>query len=214
MRIIAWSSFLCLLASTEGFVVVPGGVANARYTDSTSATSREDAAATASAGTACGRTGRRHTRSRLFAKATYRNFEDMLEKEPGAILVDFYATWCEPCNMMAKTLAVVGPEMKDELKIFKIDSDKYPKLMTKFNVTGLPTLILFKGGKELQRIEGGLPAEPLMQQLRYFLAGAAAASAEASSGAGAQGGDACAPPPPQDACKPPPQDACAPPPQE
>lgn len=86
--------------------------------------------------------------------------------------------------------------------------------MTKFNVTGLPTLILFKEGKELQRIEGGLPAEPLMQQLRYFLAGAAAASAEASGGAGAQGGDACAPPPPQDACKPPPRDACAPPPQE
>ncbi|CAM9173927.1 unnamed protein product, partial [Ectocarpus sp. 6 AP-2014] len=102
-----------------------------------------------------------HSSSRLVAKATYKNFGDMLEKEPGAILVDFYATWCEPCKMMAKTLAVVGPEMKDELKIFKIDSDKYPKLMTKFNVTGfnvmgtkfnvtefnvtgLPTLILFK----------------------------------------------------------------------
>lgn len=100
--------------------------------------------------------------------------------------------------------------------LVQIDSDKYPKLMTKFNVTGLPTLILFKEGKELQRIEGGLPAEPLMQQLRYFLAGAAARSAEASSGAGTQGGDACAPPPPppQDACKPPPRDACAPPPQE
>lgn len=105
------------------------------------------------------------------------------------------------------------------LPIIQIDSDKYPKLMAKFNVTGLPTLILFKEGKELQRIEGGLPAEPLMQQLRYFLAGAAAASAEAASsggGGGTQGGDACAPPPPppQDACKPPPRDACAPPPQE
>ncbi|CAM9607762.1 unnamed protein product, partial [Hapterophycus canaliculatus] len=93
----------------------------------------------------------------------------MLEKEPGAILVDFYATWCGPCTMMAENLAVVGPKMKDELKIFKIDTDKYPKLMAKFGVSGLPTLVLFKGGKELQRIEGVLPAEALVQQLRYFL---------------------------------------------
>ncbi|CAN0434787.1 unnamed protein product, partial [Scytosiphon promiscuus] len=51
----------------------------------------------------------------------------------------------------------------------QIDTDKYPKLMAKFGVTGLPTLVLFKGGKELQRIEGVLPAEALVQQLRYFL---------------------------------------------
>lgn len=105
------------------------------------------------------------------------------------------------------------PTLSQTRSLVQIDSDKYPKLMAKFNVTGLPTLILFKEGKELQRIEGGLPAEPLMQQLRYFLAGAAAASAEASSGAGTPAGDACAPPS-QDACKPPPRDACAPPPQE
>eukprot|EP00903_Cladosiphon_okamuranus_P005936 g5866.t1 len=230
MKITAWSSFLCVLcllflvAITEGFVVVPaGGVATARYSDGNTQNCEDAAsksvtctvAAAATASMSRGRGGRNASPSRLFAKATYKNFEDMLEKEPGAILVDFYATWCEPCNMMAKTLAVVGPNMKDELKIFKIDSDKYPKLMTKFNVTGLPTLILFKEGKELQRIEGGLPAEPLMQRLRYFLAGAATTSAEPSSGgSGAPGGDACAPPPQQDACKPPPRDACAPPPQE
>lgn len=80
--------------------------------------------------------------------------------------------------------------------------------MAKFGVNGLPTLVLFKDGKELQRIEGVLPAEPLMQQLRYFLAGAAAGNVEASS---KQEGDACSPPPPQDACAPPPRDACAPP---
>lgn len=90
----------------------------------------------------------------------------------------------------------------------QIDTDKYPKLMAKFGVNGLPTLILFKEGKELQRIEGVLPAEQLMQQLRYFLAGAAAGSGEAS---GQPEGDACSPPRPQDACAPPPRDACAPP---
>ncbi|CAM9852852.1 unnamed protein product [Ectocarpus sp. 13 AM-2016] len=145
----------------------------------------------------------------------------MLEKEPGALLVDFYATWCGPCSMMSENLAVVGPKMKDELKIFKIDTDKYPNLMSKFGVNGLPTLVLFKEGKELTRMEGVMPAELLIQQLRYFLGGAAAAATEgaaAASGDSDQGGDACTPPPPppppsQDACAPPPRDACPPPPQ-
>lgn len=87
----------------------------------------------------------------------------------------------------------------------QIDSDKYPALMTKFGVNGLPTLILFKEGKELERIEGMIPAEPLMQQVRYWLAGA-----EAGDGDQSTQGDACAPPP-QDACAPP-RDACSPPP--
>jgi len=91
----------------------------------------------------------------------------------------------------------------------QIDTDKYPKLMAKFGVNGLPTLVLFKEGKEIQRIEGVLPAEQLMQQLRYFLAGAAAGSGEPSR---KQEGGACAPPPAQDSCAPPPRDACAPPP--
>lgn len=96
--------------------------------------------------------------------------------------------------------------------------------MAKFGVNGLPTLVLFKEGKELQRIEGVLPAEAIVQQLRYFLAGAAAQGAgvpAAGNGGDQEGGDACCPTPaspPRDACAPPPPsssgDACAPPPQQ
>lgn len=201
-----------LLKRTRGFVVPPGVAATSSrhagggFDHSDEKRPRVTQARPATAAT------------RLHAKATYKNFEDMLEKEPGALLVDFYATWCGPCKMMAETLSEVGPKMKDELKIFKIDSDKYPALMTKFAVSGLPTLILFKDGKELERIEGFLPAEPLMEQVKYWLAGA-----ETRDGDQASQGDACAPPPPaqdacapppaQDACSPPPRDACAPPPQ-
>lgn len=63
-----------------------------RYTESTSAKSREDAAKPLVTVAPAARGGRMHSSSRLFAKATYKNFGDMLEKEPGAILVDFYAT--------------------------------------------------------------------------------------------------------------------------
>ncbi|CAN0260173.1 unnamed protein product [Laminaria digitata] len=109
---------------------------------------------------------------------------------------------------MVETLSEVGRKMQDELKVFKIDSDKYLALMTKVAVSGLPTLILFKDGKELERVEGFLPAEPLMEQVKYWLAGAETRDGDQSSQRGA-----CAPPPPaQDACAPPPQDACAPPP--
>lgn len=87
----------------------------------------------------------------------------------------------------------------------QIDTDKYPRLMRKFEVNGLPTLILFKEGKELERIEGCLPADQLTQQLRYSLAGAAGSGNGTASAGSDQG--ACAPPPPQDACTPPPSDA-------
>ncbi|CAM9929228.1 unnamed protein product [Ectocarpus sp. 6 AP-2014] len=212
-----------LVVCAKGFVLP--GVVRARCSECTPADGgRVDAKTgprsprTTALSYVCG--GERPSSTRLFAKATYKNFEDMLEKEPGALLVDFYATWCGPCSMMSENLAVVGPKMKDELKIFKIDTDKYPNLMSKFGVNGLPTLVLFKEGKELTRMEGVMPAEMLIQQLRYFLGGAAAAATEgaaAASGDSDQGGDACTPPPPpppsQDACAPPPRDACPPPPQ-
>lgn len=86
--------------------------------------------------------------------------------------------------------------------------------MTKFGVSGLPTLVLFRGGEEVTRIEGVLPAEPLMQQVRYFLS---ESQEEGGGGAGQQSreGSACSPTPTQatgqDACAPPARDACAPP---
>ncbi|CAN0206992.1 unnamed protein product [Ascophyllum nodosum] len=132
-----------------------------------------------------------------------------------------FGRWCGPCKMMSETLEVVGPKMKDEIRIFKIDSDKYPSLMTKFGVNGLPTLILFKEGKELNRIEGVLPPEPLMQQVRYWLDGWEMSNENRREQAPAPSADACKPPPKdacdppaQDACKPPPRDSCAPPSQQ
>ncbi|CAN0021187.1 unnamed protein product, partial [Sphacelaria rigidula] len=60
------------------------------------------------------------SKSALFARATYSSFEDMLEKEPGPLLVDFFATWCGPCQQMGETLNQVGPKMKGVKKIMKV----------------------------------------------------------------------------------------------
>lgn len=77
--------------------------------------------------------------------------------------------------------------------------------MTKFGVSGLPTLVLFKDGKELNRVEGVLPADQLMQQVRYWIAGSETNDTGDSGDQSTQRND-------QASCSPPSQDACAPPP--
>lgn len=118
-------------------------------------------------------------------------------------------------NAILCSTCTVSDEFRTNLNLVKtsvpirwwqIDSDKYPSLAAKFAVAGLPTLILFNEGKEYQRIQGVLPGDQLMTQLRYWLR-------EVGGEVGAvvsSPGDACSPP--KDACAPPPRDACAPPP--
>ncbi|CAM9605679.1 unnamed protein product [Discosporangium mesarthrocarpum] len=74
--------------------------------------------------------------------------------------------------MMTEALGEIGPQMKGEVKIFKIDSDAHTSLSSRYKVRGLPTLILFKDGMEVNRLEGFLPAPQLMEQIRTWLQGA------------------------------------------
>ncbi len=72
------------------------------------------------------------------------------------VLVDFYADWCGPCKMLAPILKDVKDELGDTIKIVKIDVDKNQPLSTKYQVRGVPTMILFKEGKQLWRQSGVL----------------------------------------------------------
>ncbi|MBE9137397.1 thioredoxin [Nodosilinea sp. LEGE 07088] len=103
-------------------------------------------------------------------KQQFQSFEDLLAGAETPVLVDFYATWCGPCQMMASILATVSRRLKGELKIVKIDTDKYPQIASQYQVAALPTLVLFKAGKPIDRIEGVLPAEQLVTRLRPHLA--------------------------------------------
>ncbi len=73
-------------------------------------------------------------------------------KEP--VLVDFFATWCGPCRM----LAPVMEEVSEKCKVVKIDTDEEPDLAIKYGIMSIPCVILFKGGKEVSRIVGYHPA--------------------------------------------------------
>ena len=104
-------------------------------------------------------------------KQSYASFDDMIEKSPVPVLVDFYATWCGPCQLLSKQVfpqvaAAVG---KDKVSLVKIDTEKYPNIASKFKVEALPTIILFKNGQVADRIEGLPDATQLTERLKYML---------------------------------------------
>ena len=72
------------------------------------------------------------------------------------VLVDFFADWCEPCKMLAPILKQVKEELGDAVKIIKIDVDKNQPLAAKYQVRGVPTMLLFKKGKQVWRQSGVL----------------------------------------------------------
>ncbi|MGL5939399.1 MAG: thioredoxin [Waterburya sp.] len=101
----------------------------------------------------------------MAVKKQFSSFQDLLDSSEIPVLVDFYATWCGPCQMMSPILEQVGANLRDRLQVVKIDTDKYPNLATQYNIDALPTLVLFKNGKPAERIEGVLQASQLIQHL-------------------------------------------------
>jgi len=105
----------------------------------------------------------------MATKQQFTSFADLLAQSELPVLVDFYATWCGPCQMMAPILEQVNQQLKGRIKVVKIDSDRYPQLASQHQIQALPTLVLFKHGKPVERIEGVQGAEQLVQRIRSHL---------------------------------------------
>jgi thioredoxin len=105
----------------------------------------------------------------MAVKKQFSSFEDLLSGSDVPVLVDFYATWCGPCQMMAPILDQVNAQLKGRLQVVKIDSDKYPQLASQYQIHALPTLVLFKNGQPVDRIEGVLPAEQILLRLQALV---------------------------------------------
>ncbi|WP_294822027.1 thioredoxin [uncultured Flavobacterium sp.] len=97
------------------------------------------------------------------------NFTTLINgKDP--VLVDFFATWCGPCQMLAPILKEVKNTLGNDIKIIKVDVDKNQALMSNplFQVKGVPTLMLFQNGKMLWRQSGVIPKEEIIRTIKSF----------------------------------------------
>lgn len=81
------------------------------------------------------------------------------------VLVDFWAVWCGPCRMIAPIVDEIATEYDGKIKVMKLDVDENQNTAMNFGVMGIPTLILFKGGKAVERITGYMPKERLLAKL-------------------------------------------------
>ena len=91
-------------------------------------------------------------------------FETLIDQDT-PVLVDFYADWCGPCQMMTPVLKEVADEMGHKVKIIKIDVDKNQPIAQRFGVRSIPTLILFKNGKILENKTGVMTKRDLTQMI-------------------------------------------------
>ena len=103
------------------------------------------------------------------------NFETEVIKSDTPVLVDFWAAWCGPCRMVAPVLEEIATEQGEKMKIAKLDVDANPITAGRFGVRSIPTMILFKNGREAQRVVGYMPKEKLLQQIQPHITGTAAA---------------------------------------
>lgn len=89
-------------------------------------------------------------------------FEQEVLKADKPVLVDFFATWCGPCRMVAPILKQIERDMADKVKVVKVDVDQNKDVAAQYGVMSIPTMIMFKDGKEAAKNVGAMPKEALV----------------------------------------------------
>jgi thioredoxin 1 len=100
------------------------------------------------------------------------DFEAQVEKQDGLTIVDFWATWCGPCRMIAPILDQLATEYSGKLRVVKLDVDANIKTGSRFNVRSIPTLLFFKGGKVVDQIIGAVPKNHIESKVQQHTAAA------------------------------------------
>ena len=87
------------------------------------------------------------------------------------VLVDFWAEWCGPCRMLAPAVEAVAKQYAGSASVVKVNVDESPAVAQRYGVRGIPTLILFKGGQEAERVVGAVPKEAISRLIDKHVAG-------------------------------------------
>ena len=104
------------------------------------------------------------------------------------VLVDFWAPWCGPCRMVAPVLEELAGEYEGRMTIAKVNTDEQMETAGRLGIRGIPTLILFAGGREVERIVGAVPKHALQTRVDAALAAIAPAAPAGANGAGVEAG--------------------------
>jgi thioredoxin 1 len=97
------------------------------------------------------------------------NFEQEIMQHEGLSLVDFWAPWCGPCRMVGPIIEQLADDFQGQVKVAKINVDEAPQAPNRFGVRGIPTVILFKGGQEVDKIVGAVPKAKFVEMINRHM---------------------------------------------
>ena len=93
------------------------------------------------------------------------DFDRFISKNDLPVVVDFWAAWCGPCKMMAPAFSQLASEMSSQIRFAKVNTEQAQDISARFNIRSIPTMILFKNGKEVDRVSGALDQSGMKQWL-------------------------------------------------
>lgn len=103
--------------------------------------------------------------SRCIAVKSEADFNELLRGAPAPVLVDFWAAWCGPCRTVAPELEKLAGRRAGDVIIAKVDTDALPNVAARYGIQSIPTMIVFRGGNEAERISGAMPASAIESRL-------------------------------------------------
>jgi len=117
----------------------------------------------------CGRCKKPLSVSTHPVTVTDANFAEEVERSPLPVLLDMWAPWCGPCRMIAPTILQLAGELAGRVKVGKLNTDENPLTGSRFNVRSIPTLLVLKDGREIDRLVGAMPKQEILRRLQAFI---------------------------------------------
>ena len=96
-------------------------------------------------------------------------FADEVERSATPVLLDFWAEWCGPCHMLAPVISQLSSELAGRIKVAKLNIDENPRTAARFGVQSIPTLLVLRAGKEVDRLVGVQPKQEILRRLQHSL---------------------------------------------